>query len=119
MHEMSIMQSVVEICEKIAEGRRVVAVTLEIGELSAVLPHALEFCFEACTTETLLKGAALSIERVPGRGQCRCGIEFPMSAWYDPCPSCGGYGAVLICGQELRVKELEVEPDVHHLRLPL
>lgn len=108
MHEMSIMQSVVEICEKNSEGRKVLAVTLEIGELSGVVPEALEFCFEACTSETLLEGAVLAIERVPGRGRCDCGAEFPLRDWYNSCPACGGFGVELLAGKELRVKELEV-----------
>lgn len=110
MHEMSITQSVVDICEKSAEGRRVLSVTIEIGELSGVVPDAVEFCFEACTRETLLEGARLVIERVAGRGECpTCGAEFPVRTYFDPCPGCGGYGVRVVAGEELRVKELEVE----------
>lgn len=110
MHEMSITQSVVEICEKNAEGRRVLAVTLEIGELSGVVPDAVEFCFEACAQGTLLEGARLIIERVPGRGECgTCGKEVPVRTYFDPCSACGAFGVRVTAGEELRVKELEVE----------
>jgi hydrogenase nickel incorporation protein HypA/HybF len=109
MHELSLIQSVVEICSGYAAGRRVTAVTLEVGELSGVVPEALEFCFPSCAAETLLAGATLTIERVPGRGRCLCGTEFAMEALYAACPACGGYGAALVAGGELRVKELEVD----------
>jgi len=110
MHELSITQSVVAICEKNAEGRRVLAVTLEIGELSGVVPEAVEFCFEACANGTLLEGARLTIERIAGHGSCpSCGGEFPLRSYFDPCPGCGGYGVRVIAGEELRVRELEVE----------
>lgn len=110
MHELSITQGVVDICEKSAAGRRVTGVTLEIGELSGVVPEAVEFCFAACTDGTLLEGAALVIERIAGRGHCAgCGIDFPIRAYYDPCPACGGYGVAVVAGEELRVRELEVE----------
>ena len=110
MHELSITQSVVEICEKNAGGRRVLAVTLELGELSGIVPDAVEFCFEACTKGTLLEGARLIIARVSPKGLCReCGSEFPVSAYYDSCPTCGGYTVELMRGEEMRVKELEVE----------
>ena len=110
MHEMSITQSVVEICERAAGGRRVTAVTLEIGDLAGVVPESIEFCFDACTRETPLEGARLSVERVAARGRCQgCGAEFAVSALFDPCPGCGGYGVELLSGEELRVKELEVE----------
>ena len=32
-----------------------------------------------------------------------------ISAYYDPCPSCGGFVVDVLSGEELRVKELEVE----------
>lgn len=107
---MSITQSVVEICENNAAGRRVVSVTLEVGDLSGIVPEAVEFCFEACTRDTLLDGARLIIERMPARGHCLdCGADFAVHAYYDPCPVCGGYGISVVSGEELRVKELEVE----------
>jgi hydrogenase nickel incorporation protein HypA/HybF len=110
MHEMSITQSVIDICGQNAAGRRVTSVTLEIGELSGVVADAVEFCFEACSKGTLVDGALLHIEQVPGMGRCRdCGLTVAVHAYYDPCPTCGGFGIDVISGEELRVKELEVE----------
>jgi hydrogenase nickel incorporation protein HypA/HybF len=110
MHEMSITQSIVEICEQHADGRRVLAVVLEIGALSGVVPEAVEFCFEACTRDTLLTGAALTIERVPGTAWCQeCQVMVPVASYFEQCPGCGGYGLEIRTGEELRVKELEVE----------
>lgn len=110
VHEMSITQGVVEICESNSDGRQVLAVVLEIGELSNVVPEAIEFCFEACTQGTLLDGAKLVIHRIPGWGRCReCSAEFAVKAYYQTCPGCGAYGIDLLAGEELRVKELEVE----------
>ena len=110
MHEMSITQSVVDICTQHAAGRRVVEVVLEVGALSGVVPEAVEFCFEACTRETLLDGARLTIERIAARGACRdCGATFPLAAYHEPCTACGSYAVTIQTGEELRVKELEVE----------
>jgi len=110
MHELSITRSVVEICQQNAAGRRVLEVVLEVGTLSGVVPEAVEFCFAACAQGTLLEGATLTIERIPGQGRCGgCGAEFPVRACYDPCPRCGGYGVAITSGEEMRVKELEVE----------
>jgi len=107
---MSITQSVVDICEKNAGGRRVISVTLEIGALSGVVPEAVEFCFDVCTRDTLMEGAQLLIERIPAAARCLdCAVESPVSACYDPCPACGGYRMELLSGEELRVKELEVD----------
>ncbi|GFO60775.1 putative hydrogenase nickel incorporation protein HypA [Geomonas silvestris] len=109
MHEMSITQSMVEICLANASGRRVTDVVLEIGELSGVVPDSIEFCFEACTKGTLLEGAKLTMEIVPALARCgSCGREAPVKTHFDPCPHCGGFGLALLKGEELRVKELEL-----------
>lgn len=110
MHEMSITQSVVDICTQHAGGKRVLEVTLEVGQLSGVVPEAVEFCFEACTKETSLEGARLKIELIAARGRCRdCGAEFSLGAYHEPCVACGGFGVDILAGEELRVKELEIE----------
>ena len=99
----------VELCEKNAGGRKVLSVTMEIGELSGVVADAVEFCFDACSRDTLLNGAKLIIEQISGRGRCGCGAESPIASYFDPCPVCGGFGLSVIAGEELRVRELEVE----------
>ena len=109
MHELSLVHGVVDICEQHADGRRVLAVTLEIGALSGVVPEALEFCFDAATRGSLLEGARLVIERVPATGLCsRCGQVSPMETYFDPCPNCGALALELRSGDEMRVKDLEV-----------
>lgn len=110
MHEMSITQGIIDICEQHAGGRRVLSLEVEIGELSGVVPEAVEFCFEACSRGTLLEGARLNILRVPGRGRCReCGADMPLAMVFDACRSCGGYRVVVEAGKEMRVREIEVE----------
>ena len=83
MHEVAITLNIVEICEETArrQGATVIrSVTVELGELSGVIPEAVEFCFEACSKGTILEGASLIIHRIPGRGRCdachvECGLE--------------------------------------------
>jgi hydrogenase nickel incorporation protein HypA/HybF len=110
MHELSLTQSVVDICVGKAQGRRVTAVVLEIGTLSGVVPDAMAFCFDACSRDTLLEGAEFRIETVAAMARCGdCDREFPLAAHFDPCPGCGGFRLQLLAGEELRVKYLEVE----------
>lgn len=110
MHELSIAQGIVDICQQHADGRRVLAVTLEIGTLSGVVPEALEFCFEASTNGTLLEGARLDIDRVDAIGFCRgCDRTVPIDSYFDTCPACGASPLEVRSGEELRVKDLEVE----------
>jgi hydrogenase nickel incorporation protein HypA/HybF len=110
MHEMSITQGIIDICEQCAGGRRVLSLEVEIGDLSGVVPEAIEFCFEACSRGTLLECARLDILRVPGRGHClECGADMLLTTAFDACRSCGGYRVSIEAGEEMRVKEIEVE----------
>jgi hydrogenase nickel incorporation protein HypA/HybF len=110
MHEMSITQGIIEICENHAGGRRVLSIDVEIGELSSVVPDAVLFCFEACSQGTLLEGAQINIIRPPGTGLCMdCGCETPLTALFGACRKCGGYRVSVISGEEMRVREIEVD----------
>ncbi|MBW4054377.1 MAG: hydrogenase maturation nickel metallochaperone HypA [Proteobacteria bacterium] len=110
MHEMSITQGIIDLCLEHAGGRRILTVDVEIGELSSVVPEAIEFCFEACSQGTLLEGALLTIIRIPGRGTCQeCGRETPLTELYGSCTHCGGNRVVIVSGEELRVREIEVD----------
>lgn len=113
MHELSLSESVLQILEDGArtEGyTRVLTVWLEVGELAAVDPQAMRFTFDAVSAGTLAQDARLEIVAVPGRARCKpCAAEVDVSSRFDACPRCGSHALQLIAGQELRVKELEVE----------
>jgi hydrogenase nickel incorporation protein HypA/HybF len=113
MHEMSICEGILQVLEKEAGRqafRRVMGVWLEIGPLAGVEPEALRFCFDAVVRGSLADGARLEIVETPGQGLClQCGKSVPVRQRFDPCPVCGGYGVRVTSGEELRIKELEVE----------
>lgn len=113
MHELGITQSIVEIAERTAreqQAANVLTVTVEVGSLSGVVPEALEFCFEACSQGTLLQGAALIIERVQAMARCRgCGSEYPLHDLLACCPDCQSAASDLLSGEELRIKEMEID----------
>ena len=111
MHELSLSLSLVDLlaerCQR--EGlERVTRVVLEVGALSGVEPDSLRFCFDAATRGTLVEGATLEIQTPPGRGKCPvCGAEYALTHLAAPCALCGAYGATLVSGQALRVREFE------------
>jgi hydrogenase nickel incorporation protein HypA/HybF len=108
VHELSLMEAVVdEVVERIGD-RRVAVVRLAIGELAGVAIDALRFCFEACAHRTPLAGATLDIVAIPGRMRCSaCGSEHPMPTLAAPCP-CGSFAREPIAGLELRLVEVEI-----------
>jgi hydrogenase nickel incorporation protein HypA/HybF len=113
MHEMSLTESVVEIlCEEASRQgfSRVKTVWLEIGAMSGVEPGAMEFCFDVVTRGTVAEGARLEIIATPGQGWCLdCEKTVALLERFGACPDCGGYKVQMTSGDEMRVKELEVE----------
>ncbi|HYE36719.1 hydrogenase maturation nickel metallochaperone HypA [Methylocaldum sp.] len=113
MHELSLMQNVRDIIEasRTQQGfRRVRTVRIEVGKLSCVEPDALRFCFDVVMQGTPAEGANLDIIETQGRGVCRsCGGMVELEALYDSCRLCGSHRVDVTAGNELRVRELEVE----------
>lgn len=110
---MSLAENVLQIIEDAAiEQRftRVKTVWLEIGQLSCVEPEALRFHFEVVTRDSIAHQAQLEIIKIPGYGHCnQCTNEMPLASVYDSCPKCDNYDIRIIRGDEMRVKELDVE----------
>ncbi|HEX4386836.1 MAG TPA: hydrogenase maturation nickel metallochaperone HypA [Myxococcales bacterium] len=108
MHELGIAQQVVELAVSRCEGERITRIDLEVGQLSAVLPDALLFCFDAASAGTRAEGAELRIIQVPGRARCRaCGAELQLSRPFGRC-ACGETDLEWLSGDELRIKQMEV-----------
>lgn len=113
MHELALARSVVEIAleeARKAGARRVRRIRLDIGELSCVEAEAIEFCFFAVTAGTAAEGAALEIARPEGAGWCAdCSRTIVLHERFAPCPDCGGGRVRMTSGDELRIRDMEVE----------
>lgn len=113
MHEMSISESIVGILEAEAARQhyaRVKKVWLEIGPFSGIETEALRFTFDVVTRGTLAENAALEIIATEAQAWCLpCEKSVPMRHRHDACPDCGGHQLQMTSGDEMRIKELEVE----------
>jgi hydrogenase nickel incorporation protein HypA/HybF len=94
MHEMSIAQSVIHIVNDVMVKNQATAlrsVHLQVGQLSAVVPESLRFCFEVITSGTNMEGAVLKMDITPLMGYCpACDEEFEIKEYTFICPTCGG-----------------------------
>ena len=112
MHELSIIQSIVELSEaavKQAGASKVDSIELVIGELAGVEWQALDFAWEVGIQNSVLQYAERQIDKISGLAQClECGTSFHLNAIYDPCPDCGSYFHEIKAGKELKVKALTV-----------
>jgi len=113
MHEMSLCEGVVQLIEDQSRAQgfaSVRTVWLEIGALAGVEIQAMRFSFDAVAQDTIADGARLEIIELPGRARCPvCVQTVQVEARYDACPECGHYPLELISGEEMRIKELEVQ----------
>lgn len=114
MHELSIIENVVEAALEAARAEsatRVTAVQLRVGVLAGVVRGALEFCYEVATRGTLLEGSALVITELPVVIQCSvCGEPRTLPGVQSfRCPVCGTPGLQLLQGRELEIASIEIE----------
>jgi len=113
MHELSLMQSMMEIVQEEARSqgsRQVHTVVLEVGRLAGVEVEALRFAFDAVAAGTVAARAVLEVEEPGGLGWCPpCQKLAPIETRFDPCPQCGGTPLGVLQGDELRVKAIEIE----------
>ena len=113
MHEMSLCESIVQTLQeqaRVQDYRQVQIVRLEIGALAGVEVEAMRFGFDVVTRGTLAEGAQLEIIEVAGQAWCLpCGKNVTVKQRFDACPECGSYQLQITSGEELRIKELEVQ----------
>lgn len=117
MHELSLVQGVFDSVVPVAQqngATKITNITLTIGEMTMVVPEAMEFAFEALSEDIpLLEGCELVMDFVTPKSRCLdCGSEFEHDRFHNHCPSCGSEMTALIAGRELDVKSMEIEtPD--------
>lgn len=118
MHELSIVESVVDAVTETAAANhavRVKTVTLRVGVLAAVVQESLEFCWELATVGTPLAGAVLVVKSVPvvvHCAACSCDAEIDGVQSFR-CPKCGEPASELRQGRELEIESIEIEePDL-------
>jgi hydrogenase nickel incorporation protein HypA/HybF len=113
MHEMSILESIIELVDdehrKQSFGK-VRMIRIRVGALAAAEPESLRFCFEVIASGTIANGARLEIETVCGAGWCPgCCRNVALTERYGACPDCGNTGVCMTAGDELQLAEIEVE----------
>jgi hydrogenase nickel incorporation protein HypA/HybF len=115
MHEVDIAASILEIVQAEASSRaapRVTAIVVRIGELTALVPDALRFAFEALAKGTCASEATLEIDARPWVVTCgTCAIDFRVVDGLPRCPTCGGARGELVSGRELQVVQITLDED--------
>ena len=111
MHEAYIAQCLIEEVGKcLVPGQRPQTVKVQLGRFSGVVPHALEFAFQALVPETRLAGTELEIIEVPLVVRCPiCGRNGEQDLPVLLCEACGASQVEVISGRELLLESIVVE----------
>lgn len=112
MHELGIVFHIMDTLEAVAkenELSEIHSVTVEIGEVSTVVPDYLTDCWRwAVQKKELLTQCEMKVEVLPAVTLCEsCGKEYPTVAHGRTCPYCGSEKTYLLRGNELNIKEIE------------
>ena len=114
MHELGVVFHIADSVVKIAEenqAKQVHSVTLEIGEVSTLIPEYLMDVWNwNCKRVPLLTDCQLVIEQIHAVTYCDgCGKTYDTVPQGKICPYCGSDRTWLQTGNEVNIKEILVE----------
>ena len=114
MHELGIVFNITKQIEEIAKENKVKSVTsltIEVGEVSTVVPEYFSDCFEWAKKKTeYLQNCKLNLVVLSALSYCEdCKQTFPTVANGKKCPHCGSEHTYLVSGNEVKMKQIEVE----------
>lgn len=111
MHEVSIIENVIDIVSKKAEENNLIKVnkiSLMIGELSGVMSDSLIFAFQCVSKGTMLENTEFQIQKMEATARCEnCGVIFKIDHFNKICPSCKRFSNNILTGYELYVNTIE------------
>ena len=113
MHELAIAESIIKTVLDEAERQKlghIRRISVRVGALTDIVPDALQFGFEAASTDTELQETELEINTVPVAGKCRnCGRDFEVEEHIFVCPGCESFDIETTRGDELDIEYIEVD----------
>ncbi len=115
MHELAVCQALLDEVERVAAAsgaRAVRRIQISIGPLSGVEAGLLARAFSVARAGGIAEHASLELEETPVRVHCpACGKDSDAAANRLLCASCGGWRVRLISGDELLLRQVELDRD--------
>lgn len=113
MHELGVVFYIIKDVKKVAEENnvsKVAEVTIELGEVSGVIPEYLVDCWDwACKKEPIMVGAKLNINTLEAITFCEdCRQEYSTMKYAKICPHCGSENTYLLRGRDVSIKDIVV-----------
>ena len=114
MHELGIVFHIIDSVESVARENGVAEVrnvTVEVGEVSSVIPDYLIDCWNWAVKKKseYLQNSTLSVEPIRAVTHCDgCGRDYGTIDSGKICPHCGSEKTWLVTGNEINIKEITV-----------
>ena len=111
MHELGVVFHIIDDLKEVGKENnieKIHSVTLQLGEVSGVVPDLLTDAWKWASDKTdLMKGAELIIETLPAVTFCEdCKSEYETVKYGRTCPNCGSGHTYLLKGNEFMIKEI-------------
>ena len=90
--------------------KKVVGLTMELGEVSTVVPDYFRDCFSwAIKSSTYMKECKLDLIILQAKSYCRdCKETFETVKHGKKCPHCGSENTYLVTGDEINIRDIAV-----------
>lgn len=113
MHELSIVFDVIDKVEELAKEnhvKKVTGLTMEIGEVSSVIPDYFRDCYDWAIKKTqYMKECRLDIVVLKATSFCRdCHEIYDTMKFAKACPKCHSENTYLLSGNELNIRDIKV-----------
>ena len=113
MHELSLCEGILQVLESESQKQNFKAIKtvwLEIGDLSSIDINAMVFCFDVVMQGSIAENAKLEIIKVTGTAWCiKCCDTVIIKNRFETCPQCGSSELQVTDGEQMKIKELEVD----------
>lgn len=111
MHEIGTLYEAVKTVERVAKENdieKVAYISLEIGELTGLLPVFFEKYYSVVTLDKpMFKNSELKIKVIPGEALCNnCHSLFNVMKNEGCCPKCSSRDKLILGGQDFIIKEI-------------
>lgn len=112
MHELSIVFHMIDTLEEVARANELSSislVSLNLGEVSGVLPDYLVDCWNWAVGRTdVLRGATLEVTQIDAVTVCNsCGRTYSTLQHGKTCPHCQSTDTVLLRGNEIEIDTIQ------------
>lgn len=111
MHELGVLNSMVHTIEKMIQKEqftKVLSVTIEVGELSGVVPHYITKCWPAAIYKTFMEDTSLDMITIDGIVKCKsCGRVFHAISNDLTCPDCSSQNLEILQGDDIIIQKIE------------